>query len=268
MSIIKYVLYSLLVLASISGFSQETRQVSNARGAAIITGRISESEARREALRQAKVEALRLAGVSENLSAYEMLFRSETDMDYSEFFTSDIQSEMQGAVSHYEIVEKKRSVDPVSGLFQVEKAIQATVVLYDIKPDPEFSVRVDGVKGIYENGETLTFQVRPTMDSYLHIFNITDNEAYLMYPNPWEERRKLSGGQTIAFPFGYVDYYLEKQGNQPEANRLIFVLTKQNVAFNNYLGEEQYAKAEDIFAWIYTLSPDIRTVDYQTFTIR
>lgn len=264
--LILFLTVCLLLTANIK--AQQIKQVKGAKGEGIIAGRISESEARREALNQAKVEALRLAGVSEHLQSYELLFRSEVDHDYSEFFGSDIQSELQGAVQQYQVVEEKRGVDPVSNLFIIEVTIDATVILYDTGPDPAFQVEVNGIKGVYESGETLTFSVFSSMDAHLNIFNITDHSASLMYPNPWEQRKTIPAEKEISFPFGYVDYYLEPEKNAPEMNRLIFVFTKEPVPFLHYRGEEQATTAEQIFSWIYGLTPDIRRVDYQVFTIR
>ena len=257
---------SLFLLNNLAG--QETIQVEGVTGVGIIAGGISERDARREALNDAKVEALRKAGVSEHLSSYEMLFRSETDRDYSEFFSADIHSELQGAVQQYGIVNEQRSVDVHRNVFTIEITIDATVILYSSRPDPAFNVSVEGIKGIYESGETLAFSVYSSMDCYLNIFNITDNETLLMYPNPWEEQIKISAREYVDFPFGHVDYHMEKSGREPEMNRLVFVFTKKPVQFLNYRGEYQFTTQEELFSWIYGLTPDARRVDYQVFTIR
>ncbi len=256
------------LLISSSLFSQETLQVSGATGVGIIAGGLSERDARREAVNDAKVEALRKAGVSEHLSSYELLFRSETDRDYSEFFSTDIHAELQGQVLEYEIVDEQRKICPHSNLFTVEVALDATVILYSSRPDPAFNVSVEGIKGVYESGETLSFSVYSSINSYLNIFNITDAETVLMYPNPWEDQMIMPAREKVEFPFGYVDYYLEKSGRDPEVNRLIFVFTKQPVEFLNYKGEYQLTTQEEVFKWIYSMEPDIRRMDYQVFTIR
>ncbi|HPF94695.1 MAG TPA: hypothetical protein PLV65_12165, partial [Tenuifilaceae bacterium] len=96
-------LLAILVLL-ISGFNlkaQKEINVKSVSGIAVIAGKISYEDAKREALNMAKVEALRKAGVSEQLQSYEMLFRSEVNNDFSEFFSSDIQAELRGAVQSY-----------------------------------------------------------------------------------------------------------------------------------------------------------------------
>jgi len=247
---------------------KEEIQVKGVVGQGLIAGSISELEARRQALNEAKVEALRRAGVSEHLQSYDMLFRSEVNMDYSEFFSSDIQSEIQGAVQQYEIVKEQRKLDSATNLFVYEVTIDARVVKYSVKPDPLFDALVTGIKGVYENEEKLVFTIQTTRDCYLNIFNITDNSTSLMYPNPWEQSKVIKAGEQINFPFGQVDYYLEKSTSVPENNRLIFVFTKEPMKYLNFAGEDQLTTAEQIFSWIYSITPDKRKMGYHTFFIR
>ncbi len=267
----KSIVLLLVVLLFSSGLhAQRTINIKGAKGTGELVGRISYEEARREALNKAKVEALRKAGVSEHLQSYESLFRSEGDNDFSEFFSSDIQSELQGAVKDYEIVNHERKVDPQTNLFTVEVTIDATVVLYDTKPDPTFNVRVEGIKGVYEAGEILTFSVFATQKCYLHIFNISDTYTTQMYPNAWESFIEIPSNKKITFPFEQIiEYELFKESDKPELNRLVLVFTKKPIHFLNHSGgEEQKTSSEAIFSWIYGLTPDVRKVDYQVFTLR
>jgi hypothetical protein len=266
----KYLLSFLLgVLLPFQGIvGQDNIKVEGVAGVGLIAGKLSYQDAKKEAINNAKVEALRRAGVSEHLQSYELLFRSEVDRDYSEFFSSEIQAELQGAVQHWELVGEKPLVDPETNQISVEVIINATIRLYSEKPDPMFNVRINGFKGIYEEGESIEFSVYTTIDCYLSIFNITDTETLLMYPNPWEERKMIAGGKDVTFPFGRVDYELVKSSSELEMNRLVFVFTKQAVQFLNYRGEEQFTTQEELFAWIYSLPPDSRRIHYQSFTIR
>ena len=262
---------STLILVFICNISiaQKVIEVKGIVGVGEIAGRISYEEAKRDALNQAKVEALKRAGVNEHLQSYENLFRSEVNNDYSEFFSSDIQSELQGAVQSYEIVKHERKIDPLTNLFNVEVTINATVVLYDTKPDPSFNIRVEGVKGIYEQGEELKFSVYSTQNCYLHIFAITDTYTSLMYPNTWEPFKEIEAGKKITFPFSQIiDYSLYKNSKGPEMNRILLVFTKKPIRYLNITGEDQVTNTESIFSWVYGLTPDERRIDYQVFTIR
>jgi hypothetical protein len=266
--------FALLSFSNLT-LAQKVVQIKGAVGIGEIAGRISYEEASRDALNQAKIEALKKAGVSEHLQSYENLYRSEVNNDYSEFFSSDIQSELQGAVQSYQIVKKERKIDPLTQLFNVEITIDASVILYDTKPDPTFNIRVDGIKGIYEEGEELKFSVYSTQNCYLHIFAITDNVTSLMYPNTYEPFKEIQANKTISFPFSRIlDYALYKTTKGPEMNRILFVFTKEPIRFLAYQSittegfEEWIATPEDIFSWVYGLKPDIRKVDYHIFTVR
>lgn len=268
-SLLRWVIASIILFSFINPNvlnAQEIKKVTGAKGVGIMAGKVTPTEAQREALNQAKIEALRLAGVTEQLQSYQTLFKSETNNDFSEFFSSDVQAELQGAVKDYAIVKEERKAD--GAVFLIEITIDATVVLYDAKPDPTFNVRVAGVKGIYENGEMLTFEVFSSQSCFLHIFAITDLETSLMYPNEWEEMKEIPANIKTSFPFGNVNYELEKKEKGVELNRVVFVFTKQPTRYLNFSKEGQITNSEDIFSWVYGLMPDQRKVDYQVFTIR
>ena len=248
--------------------AQEIIKVDSVRGQALITGRISEAEARREALNDAKVEALRKAGVSEHLQTYEMLFRSEMNNDFSEFFGSDIQAELQGAVQDYHVLSWSRKIDPETNLFAIEVLLNATIIKYSNRPDPTFNVKVEGIKPVYGEGENLTFTIFATQNCYLHIFGITDKYTSLIYPNTWEAHKLFEAGKQEKFPIGNVEYPLFKSGKEPELTRIVFVFTKDPVQYLSFKGEEQITSSEAIFSWIYSLMPDRRKVDYHMFTVR
>lgn len=250
--------------------SQDFIEVKGIVGEAEIVGRITEDEAQKRALNNAKVEALRKAGVGENIQSYENLFRSEMNMDYSEFFSSDVHSEVRGAVQEYQIVKQRRKLDDVTNLFMVEVTIDAKVIFYKSSPDPEFIIKVDGIKGIYEEGELLTFSVQSSQECYLHVFSITDNNTSLMYPNKWEKLQVVNANKQVEFPFKqYIDYELFKSGKEIDTHRLVFVFTKKPIRFTQYTSEgDQLTSAEAIFSWIYSIMPEERMVDYHAFTVR
>ena len=248
--------------------SQDIIEVKGIVGEAPIVGRISEDDARKQALNDAKVEALRKAGVGENIQTYENLFKSELNKDYTEFFSSDIHTELRGAVQEYVIVSHRRKVDEVTNLFMVEVVIDAKVILYKSSPDPTFNIKVEGIKAIYEEGELLKFSLQSTQECYLHIFSITDNYTSLLYPNNWEKYQPIKANKPMEFPFGLIDYELFKSGKEVDTNRMVFVFTKKPIQFTTHTGEEQITSSETIFSWIYSIMPEERMVDYHAFTVR
>ena len=139
---------TLLIFATLmftSAVAQDIITVTGAKGSGIIAGTITPAQARQEAINQAKVEALRKAGVTENLQSYQSLFKSEVDNDFTEFFSSDVQAELQGAVKDYTIVKEENKVD--GSVFFIEVTIDATVILYDAKPDPTLIIIAHHVAG-------------------------------------------------------------------------------------------------------------------------
>ena len=57
---------------------------------------VSPNQAKRIALNEAKIEALRKAGIGENVSSQQLLFTSEINNDFTDFFASSSQIEIKG----------------------------------------------------------------------------------------------------------------------------------------------------------------------------
>jgi len=257
---------SFLFISSIL-FSQEIKQIQGAKGRYIISGEVSEEAARQKALAEAKVDALKKAGVAENIQSYDMLFKSEIGDKYEEVFMSDKQSEIRGAVQDY-TMQFEKGIDEFKN-FYVEVTINANVILYKTSADPAFDAVIDGIKQGYKNGDKLSFTIKPTIDCYLTIFNIFEKDAALTYPNPWENQIKFEGGKTYKFPQNsqILDYPLEKSTKEPEKNKMIFVFTKDLIPYIKYSGDDQITTFEDISSWIFSISPDKRKSHYVPFVI-
>ena len=246
-------------------FGQKSKEVRDIKGSSIISGDISPNQAKLMALNDAKTNALKAAGINERINAYQMLFTSHAKNDYSQFFSSDIQSEIQGAVKSYSITSEK-----IYCKNEIEIAcditIEAEVVKYDSKPDVSFSANVEGIKGVYNNGENLSFEVKASQKCFLTIFNITDTEASLLFPNQYEKNNNLQQKEVYKFPQAQIDYSLGNEQKKQETNRLIMVFTKSEVAYMK-IDKNQATTADNIFSWIYSISPDQRRVEYFTLTI-
>jgi hypothetical protein len=246
-------------------FPQKSIKVENIKGSSSVSGDISPNEARLQALNNAKIDALKAAGIDEQISTYQLLFSSQLKNDYSQFFSSDIQSEMQGAVKNYKVLsEKMYCKNELEVAYDV--TIDATVVKYDTRPDLAFTSNIDGIKGVYNNGENLSFSLKATRNCYLTIFNITDKEATLLYPNDYEKQFELKKLESYNFPMAKIDYTLGNETKKPEVNRLIFVFTKEQIPYIK-ADKKQVTTHEDIFGWIYSIPPDQRKTEYFTLNI-
>jgi hypothetical protein len=59
---------------------------------------------------------------------------------------------------------------------------------------------------------------------------------------------------------------LSNETDKTETNRLIFVFTKKPISFIK-MDSEQVTSVEGVFSWIYSISPDQRTLDYKSYFI-
>lgn len=240
-------------------------KVQNVLGEAFIENDISPNEAKRMALNSAKVEALRKAGIGESVSAQNLLFTSESNGDYKDFFSSSSQIEIRGAIKEYLIVsERMYCKDNNTIVFEI--VIDATVIKYNKESDPGFIADIQGLKGVYESNSNLEFTLKVTKDCYLTIFNITDSEAYVLYPSTYEKKEKLDGLKTYEFPLGKFNYTLVNESDKTETNRLIYVFTKKPLSFIK-MDAEQVTSVEDVFSWMYSISPEQRTLAYKSYFI-
>jgi hypothetical protein len=255
-----------LLFAGNNLFAQKISHVSDIIATAYIQGDVSPNQAKIQALNDAKINALKAAGIGEQIKSYQLLFSSQQKNDYTQFFSSDIQSEIHGAVQSYAIKSEKIYC---KSEFEIvcEVTVDASVVKYDVKPDISFDANVEGIKAVYNNDDKLTFTVKTTQSCYLTIFNITDKEAFKLYPNDYEKQIQINAFESYKFPIAKIEYTLHTDMKQQETNRLIFVLTKTPIPFIK-MDKNQVTTNENIFSWIYAIMPDQRKVEYITLSIQ
>lgn len=262
----KLLLFSFLFFLTLNLLAQKTVHLKGIKGQAFISGDISPNQAKQLAINDAKINALKAAGIGENINSYQLLFNSQEKNEYSQFFTSDIQSEIQGAVESFDIINQTTIRKSDIELY-IEVTIDASVIKYDTKSDTNFDVFVDGIKGVYNNNDKLTFGVKTSKPCYLTIFNISDTEATLMFPNNYEKNNLFNPLKKYQFPIAQVDYILETEMKDKEVNRLIFVFTKSLVPFIK-MNDDQITTSDAIFSWIYNIMPDQRKVEYRSIIIQ
>jgi hypothetical protein len=258
-------IYFLIICCFLANFYySQIIEVKNIVGEATISGKVSPSDAKIEAINNAKIKALQKAGIEENISSYQNLYSNQKNNDFTQFFSSDIQSEMRGAVKKYEIIKEEINKKSTNELV-MEITINAEVIKYNTMPDYTYKANLNGIKSAYNKHDNLTFEISVTQDSYLQIFNITDNEAILFYPNIFEKSTLIKANTKFKIPNSNIDYQLDTD-KKTEINRLIFVFTKSNVPYLS-VDKNQNTTQENIFSWIYSLPPDIRTTEYKSFIL-
>ena len=270
---VSFIILSCLLVGSIHA-QRNSKSIKDVTGIAYLTERKTLEKARTEALANAKQKALVEAGIIENVQNVQLLLTEDTETSFEQSFSEVILNEMRGGISDYEIVGDYRNSIDEFGNIQVSVTINAQVVRYKTDVDPGFMARIDDLKSIYSNGETLKFTVLPSKESYLRVFLFESNQSgSIIYPlNKVHSDTLLTSNQTYTAPFSnMIDYYLDAQESDG-AYHLVVVLTKEKIPFIMAESDEgsynSITTVKDILSWIYRIEPDQRWVGYYSFTVR
>lgn len=255
------IIYFFLLLVPFIGFSKKKEEInlSNISGEAVGTENESLKQVRTRAVNAAKVNALKEAGIQENITTYTDYFQSETKQEYEELFASSIFTNIQGAVTDVEIIKTDKSFTS-DNLLQVKVFINCTVIKYKTQTDLSFDFKVEGIKPNYDNDDLLTFRFSPYNDGFLKIFIFTRNESYQLYPNNYENSKSLKKGNNYIFPLEEINYRLETD-KRSQMHRIVFVFSKKDIPYTKKVDYKQ------IFDWIFRIPPDIRKVKSFSFTV-
>lgn len=253
MDIKAYILSFLFIMNMSVLFAQEPEEIhlKNINGKAY-SDCISTSEAM--AIQKAKQKALNKSGIVEDVQLQNTLEKAEINGNYSELFSSNVFTQIQGGISKVEITDISRSIS--NELVETEVVINCTVLKYKTKSDPHFQAKVDGVQPFYTTGKTLNFNLIPTRNCYLRAWLFTENDAFTLFPNALEKAYELQAKDTATFPSYQAVYRLENDSGESEINRLIMVIMKEDF---QYMGKDTY---KDISEWIVSLPPDKRIVKH------
>lgn len=217
--------------------------------------------ARERAINAAKVQALNDAGVSERIFSFTDLFQAETDDTYFDLFTSQVFTDIRGFVSDVDIIDEKREFTTGDNI-KFEVKINCKVLKYNTAPDPMFRAEIKGIEPIAYDNSLLEFTVKPTKDSWLYVFCVSDDEklAELLHPSINQPKFLLEGGQNYNFPNAPGrEWRLSLDGKEKIIGRVIIVLTKEPYP---YTASVRY---KNIMNWIFNIPPDMRTIE--TFAI-
>jgi hypothetical protein len=261
---------SLLLIFGLAFSSQSFAQknkttehkVKSAIGVAVGGQSMTTAQIKEMAINKAKVDALQQAGIEENINSYSDYFRSETNDKMEELFTSDVLSNIRGNVKDIQVIgEPEIKVTP-EGQIQIKTEISCTVIKYTTSKDLEFDAWVTGVKNnkFYNEGNTLTFQIKPSLPAYVKVFMFT-GESYILLPNAYEPPVLLQANIAKKYPSAKIDYILDAGGHDREMNRMVIVLTKLNIP---YTGTADYKEITD---WIMTIPPDERVIKSFAFEV-
>jgi hypothetical protein len=253
---IKGLIIVVLVIAAttVNGqFKNKTKEIKVTNITTTATGSATQTPAqvKQMAIDKAKIEALKQAGIEENINSYSDYFRSENENKMSELFVSDILSDIRGSVKDVTEVSSQMSFTS-EGHIKVEVTINCTVVKYDVSRDLTYDIKVDGISMMYKEGDLFTFKITPYGDGFLRVFMFA-TEAFVLFPNSYEKSFQMISGQAYDFP-QKVTLTLDAGGKKRETNRVVMVYLKQDIP---YTGETDYKQITD---WIMTIPPDERVI--------
>ncbi len=261
--------FLILIFLVHSGISQENVKV-RAIGK-VISNEMSPKQARFEALKEAKYNALRNAGVAENIKRSSVLLQSDDGKHFNDLFNDLVSVSSNGEAIVDSILWEKRKFNEF-GNMELSLEIEATVFKTKSNFDPNFYFKVNGLKNRYNTTDKLNFSFIPTDNGYLTIFNVTDESATIIYPyidiiNGISDKKNFCFQEAIkidfpihpAFQPGYI-LDLPNTG-KPEINRLIFVFTKTKLTFI------ESPNLTTIFSWISIIPPNIRSIFIHEFLI-
>ena len=235
-------------------------KVENVKGLAIGSHSETIEEITNRAVNEAKTEAMRRAGVAENISSFSDYFQVEENYNYEELFTSDVLSDIQGSVKDVEVIDTKRSFDE-SGSLKIEVIINCTVLKYETEKDIAFDVFIEGFGMFYPSGSNLKFTIKPSKNAYVKLFIFSESEAFVLFPNDYEQSELFNANQEYLFPRNYAFDYTFESDKKSEIHRAVFVFMKEDIP---YTGDVEYKKIID---WIFSIPPDIRVIKSFGFSV-
>lgn len=260
-------LYLLVILSFFTFstlFAQKTKKVRNVEGRWELSGAMTLESTEERAFLEAKKEALRQAGIMENIWSVFGQITQENGEEFQEAYSQLSAIAIGGMIN----VTKKTVTelwDPESKrLFKVV-TINARVKEGD-KEDKTFILEVNNIEPIYSENELFTCSVKVHgSDSYVKFFWFDESSGALLYPNSYESDRLFKKGETYNFPLSKeIDYEMVKTNKElpSEKINIMIVATKSNIP---YIGEVSY---NSLLKWIYTIPIDQRCTFYQMALVK
>ena len=231
------------------------------------------AEGQARALQEAKKQALREAGVAENISSTAIVVMGGTGNDFREISSELSRIELEGRVR----VKEQSDASPVftkDGLVKYATTIRAEVVLEETEEDLNFRFKTDGLQNTYLSGETMTFTVTPTADCYLRVFLLGKhpNSNAQIYPleGVFKDVR-MKAGETVSFPptdrkflydkpFEYT-VEMEKENDNLEQDVLLIVALKKSYPFT------ETVSYESVIRWLSKIKRNEKCVLWQGVNI-
>lgn len=265
MSVRRIIFVAIALFLTCSAFAQtETVRVRKAEGRWEVSNDITMAQAEEKALLEAKKEALRKAGIVENVWSVMGHISSSDGEKFSEAYSSVSTMTINGLVN---VLEKK--VDELwdqnlKRMFKIV-TIDAEVVKSNIQEDLAYKLTVEGIETVYRHGDIFkcSFKIYGH-DSYLKVFWFTNDEAAMIYPNEYEGNRLFKTGESYSIPVTEdIDLVMEKAKDvDAEYVNIIILATKKDYAYVDPMD------FQSIMSWIYHIPADQRVIHHDATIIK
>ena len=246
-----------------TGYAQNKR-VRNITGRCEVTRDISLAQAEERALEDAKINAMRKAGVSERLWSVTGLINEDDGSEFSQVLSRMTTLEVNGLITVKEVNYSEETID---GRRYAVATIDADVKIVDTEVDLTFQMEVDGLKNVYGNGEAMSFKVCIYgHDAYLTIFWFDDNGGSLIYPSEFDSRMQFRKNAEYTFPLNQgIEYVMEKldKSHKMETINFIAVATKRDIPFL-----EKDITFDSVLKWLYSIPADERAACREAIIIQ
>ena len=253
----------LLIIPAYSGYAQNKR-VRNITGRCEITRNISLSQAEQKALEDAKINAMRKAGVSERLWSVTGLINEDDGSEFNQVLSRMTTLEMNGLITVRDAVYSEETID---GRRYAVATIDADIKIIDTDVDLTFQIEINGIKGIYENGDVMTFTANIYgHDAYLKIFWFDDNGGSIIYPSELDRNMLFKKDVEYTFPVhSGIEYIMEKLDNtrKVETVNFIAIATKRDIPFL-----EDNITFDSVVKWLYSIPADERAAAREVIAIQ
>lgn len=242
----------------------QNKKVHNVIGRCEITRELSLAQAEERALEDAKINAMRKAGVSERLWSVTGLINEDDGSEFSQVLSRMTTLEINGLITVRALAYSEQVID---GRRYAVATIDADVKLVDTKVDLTFQMEVNGIKGVYESGDDMTFTVKLYgHDAWLRVFWFDDNGGMLLYPSSYDNDATLRKDKEYTFPLNpSIEYVMEKldKSHKMETINIIAVATKRDIPFL-----EDEVTFDTVLKWLYTIPADERVAYREAIIIQ
>lgn len=261
----RIILVAATLLLFLSANAQTgTVHVRKAVGRWEVSNDITMAQAEERAFLEAKKEALRKAGVMENIWSVMGHISSSDGEKFSEAYSTVSTLAINGMVN---VLEKnvEELWDPkLKRMFKIV-TIDADVLKSNVQEDLAYKLEVSGIEPVYKQEDLFkcSFKIYG-QDSFVKIFWFTNDEAAMLYPNDYEGNRLFEAGKTFSIPVtDKIDLVMEKGKDVPtEFVNIIILATKRDYP---YLGGMDF---QSIMSWIYQIPADQRVIYHESTIIK